>query len=446
MWRTSVRIKHDCTIANRCRKFGCSSSSLGLSSWHDHLYEYTAQKHDIFGPKLNVRRFIQDLKNDTRVLNIKTLGSQVHFIERRQKKEVPSSYYQSSMQYLKPVMVGKDGWETWELASRNKKELQSFVQGIQGIQNAIVEVEQFEPYVNKVALRSVNDAHAIIQRTVGDLDIRLTEQMRTGHIEGDQWFRDFQDWFMIAFNNPYNYKHANSELILLDRHRKEIFPYIKDHLQIHYGAGVGETELELVMWQLQQRTRTEVCAIDINGVFLELFRQNLKDKQIEFPDKSLQFCAYNTTFQNTTHEDFTFSNGCLQKRVHICLGGTIGNFREQSEIWSVFQRNTQRGDKLLLGFQLNTHIDVAIKKYRTNKFYPHFVLNYMEEEVQSQGIAWELHNGFVTMRYKGLEVFRTRKYSIDALIQELSAYDFQFCAKWIDDFENSCVAIFQKVA
>lgn len=447
MWILKAKIKHDCTIGARCEKFGCMSYSLSLSAWHDKKYEYTAQKHQIFGPPQQVHYFLLELKKDPRIFNLKTLNSQVYFIEKRLKKEIPSSFYNPNLFFIKPVFVDIYGWETWELASREKKYLKDFLNGVKKIKNAQIQVEYLKPYKVKNILQNLDEPKNIVKRTEGELDQRLTEQLKTGHIEGDQWFRDFQEWLVIAFNNPYTFKYSNSELYLLLKHRKEIFPLIKNHLQIHYGVGVGETELELVRWQLEATNYIEISAIDINGVFLELFLENLKYKQIEYPKSKILFKGYNTTFQNTTFDDFEFTNAKFKKKVHICLGGTIGNFRHQEEIWSIFKRNAEVGDKLLLGFQLDTHIKEAFRKYKNNKYYPHFVLNYFDEQIDPTKIKWKLEQktGFILMNYKGIEVFRTKKYNLNKLFHELKNFDFSLQSKWIDEYNNSCIAIFEKI-
>jgi len=49
------------------------------------------------------------------------------------------------------------------------------------------------------------------------------------------------------------------------------------------------------------------------------------------------------------------------------------------------------------------------------------------------------------MYYKGIEVFRTKKYDLNKLIRELNNFGFSFKNKWIDEYKNSCLAIFEKV-
>lgn len=447
MWLLKLCIKHDCTIGNRCARFKCSSNSISLSAWRDSKYEYTAQKHELLGSPKRVQAFLQDLKKDRRVFNMKTLGRQCYFIEKRRRKEIPSSSYNPALFFTKPVSVDTRGWESWELASREKKTLEDFLESLRSSFSIEVRGVSLKQFAAKNNLDDLNNSLSIVKRTEGELDQRLVEQLKTKHIEGDQWFRDFQDWLLIAFNNPYNYKKPNSELSLLEQNRPRIIPLIKNHLQIHYGVGVGETELELVRWQLEEQDKLDVVAIDINGVFLELFLENLKCKQTEFPHSRIRFKGFNCTFQNTSSEDFSFVNSSFKNNVHICLGGTFGNFRHQDEIWRVFQRNSKKGDRLLLAFQLNNHIEEAFEKYKLNKYYPNFVLNYSDEKIDPKKIRWTLDKstGFISMRYKGMEVFRTRKYEAKKLARELKAFNFKLLGKWVDEYENSCVCVFEKV-
>jgi hypothetical protein len=56
-------------------------------------------------------------------------------------------------------------------------------------------------------------------------------------IKSHKWYKKFNDWMIIAFNNPYNYIYSNTELTILLNN--SINKYIKNLKQIHYGVGVG---------------------------------------------------------------------------------------------------------------------------------------------------------------------------------------------------------------
>jgi hypothetical protein len=49
------------------------------------------------------------------------------------------------------------------------------------------------------------------------------------------------------------------------------------------------------------------------------------------------------------------------------------------------------------------------------------------------------------MNYKGIEVFRTRKYNLSKLILELNNFGFSLLNRWVDEYNNSCIAIFEKI-
>jgi len=49
------------------------------------------------------------------------------------------------------------------------------------------------------------------------------------------------------------------------------------------------------------------------------------------------------------------------------------------------------------------------------------------------------------MNYGQTEAFRTRKYNIDNLIDELKSFNFKFIDKWTDEYNASCVAVFEKI-
>ena len=100
----------------------------------------------------------------------------------------------------------------------------------------------------------------------------------------------------------------------------------------------------------------------------------------------------------------------------------------------------------MLGFQLDSHIKEAFKKYKNNKYYPNFILNYFDEQIDPTKIKWELDQktGFITMHYKGIGVFRTKKYNLNKLVPELKNFNFSILKSWVDEYNNSCIAIFER--
>ena len=447
MWEAKIKLKHDCTIGNRCQKFNCKSHSLTLSNWEENGYFFTSQRHNLIGKTTKVVAFISDLKKDKRIHNLKIFNNDVFFIEKRKEKNIPSSFYRSDLIFVKPVDVDNRGVEEWTLASTSKEKLYNFCQGLKNSTGLNFIELIYVKSKNKINyLDTPYDKNNIIYRLEDFLESKLGLEKISGNIEGEQWFRDFQDWLLIAFNNPYNWKRPNSELSLLEKYEKSIYSYIKEHTLIFYGTGVGETELEIIRQILEKEKRCETVAIDVNPIFINLFKENLKNKCIEYPQSKILFKGYNALFQNLTKDDFNFQNSRYKNNAHICLGGTIGNFKNQEEIFLIFKNNTKIGDTLLLAFQLDNNIEQTFKKYKQNKFFPRFTLNY-EDEFNTKQIRWVLDKKkkAIKMYYKDIEVFRSKKYSIKGLASELKKFNFTIKNYWVDDSKNTCLVILKRI-
>lgn len=271
---------------------------------------------------------------------------------------------------------------------------------------------------------------------------RLQSQIYNKHIEGEQWYRDSFGWLFLCFNNPLNFKNANSELSLIHLHQKEIAKYIKGYNQLHYGVGVGETELELIRIELDQSDTINLEAVDINGFFLDLFYENLKNKEREYPDKKIIGFLHKNLFQN--HKP-----SLRGPSVHICLGGTFGNFDDKSkELWSIFNRNSKQNDLLLLGVRLNTYFDIDLEKYKNNPYYPSFVLSQIvaDEDIDFSRIVWRKDDGgYIRMFYGDMEVFRTRRFSENEIIDEAMNHGFDIICSWVCQYNHAIILVFRKI-
>jgi len=447
MWEIKIKLKHDCTIGNRCKKFKCQSFSLTLSNWEENNIFYTSQRHNLIGKPKNIINFINNLRKDRRIYNLKVFNNDIFFIEKRTKKNIPSSFYNQGLIFVAPVKVNEEGEEIWILAADSKDKLKNFYENLKNSSKV--------NYINVIYLKNKNivnklsrlsQKNNIVNRLDFFLESKLGVEKKRGQIEGEQWFRDFEDWIFITFNNPYNWKKPNSELSLLEEKSKLIYSYISDSTLIFYGAGVGETELEIVRQILEKEKICEIVAIDINNIFLNLFEENLKNKEIEYPKSKILYKGYNACFQNMMRDDFNFQNSSKNRNVHICLGGTIGNFKNQDEIFTIFKNNTKKGDILLLAVQLDKNINQIFKKYYKNRYFPKFILNF-ENKINTNLIKWKLDKkeNIIKMIYQNIEVFRSKKYSIRNLNNKLKNFDFKLLKHWIDNNKNVCILIFKKI-
>ncbi len=270
-----------------------------------------------------------------------------------------------------------------------------------------------------------------------NLDERLTHQKSQGKLEGEQWFRNPLGWLLVSFNNPLNFKNPNGELVVLQNHKNFIAPVLRGLHQIHYGMGVGETELELVRFELEQSGKVSLEGIDVNKTFVQLFAENLKDKKLEYGD-AISATLYQDLFQN-------YRRTTDSPAIHVVLGGTIGNFDSRSqELWEILSRNSHPNDLLLIGIKTQKHFDIDKEKYRTNKYYPDFVLNHIPNP-DSAAIFWKSDgNGYIRMFYGNDEVFRTRRFDLEDFKQEAHENGFAYKNHWMCEYGHSAVVLLAK--
>ena len=135
MWITKLKIKHDCIIGNRCRKFHVTTTGTPFSVYVKKGVTYSPQLHTVEGNENNVEEFIADLRKDKKVSNIEVEGNTIFLIEVQKRHKVTASIFSTlgpKIIFVKPVFVDTEGYEYWEVASWNKAILMEFISGIKG--------------------------------------------------------------------------------------------------------------------------------------------------------------------------------------------------------------------------------------------------------------------------------------------------------------------------
>ena len=213
-----------------------------------------------------------------------------------------------------------------------------------------------------------------------ELEKRLFTQIKAGKIEGEQWYKNPLAWLLICFNNPLNFKNSNGELVVFHNNKKSVSKYIKGHSQIHYGVGVGETELELITFELEQSGFVNIEAVDINKTFVELFSENLKDKLLEFGENSINAKLTQDLFQNYVVE---FNEKVFNDSVKawgaffMALPKRLSRHLEKEDWKSNFQKNFygpslpakkvyEKMDKIVFfgDFEINSRGTIKIKRHK----------------------------------------------------------------------------------
>lgn len=147
MWLTKLRLKHDCIIGNRCRKYGVTTLGTPFNVYIDNGVTYSPQVQTLYGSREKIAEFIRDLKKDKKVTNLETEGNTVFLIEVQKKQKVTASVYSQlspKIIFVNPVFVDKDGYEYWEVASWKKSILSDFITGIRKEVTEDLEVKKIE--------------------------------------------------------------------------------------------------------------------------------------------------------------------------------------------------------------------------------------------------------------------------------------------------------------
>ena len=289
-----------------------------------------------------------------------------------------------------------------------------------------------------------------------ELDKRKKQELSEGKLKGaEQAFRDDYYWYRlnIGYTNPLNFQTIHAELKLLETilssEKQEAIGFCYNNKrpshQIFYGLGVGDTEIAFVDFLSNQNSAKKedifITGIDLNKEFIKNYAIALLNKSFEPHNKQIHFRAYHALFDQLSKEDFRHPD---RLSTHFCLGGTIGNFYDQESIIKLFAQNSNKGEYLVLGVQLNKNIKYLFNKYKENSLYPDFILNYLPKKERKLSWSMNAKTGFITAFHDGCEVFRTKKYNANNLREMVSSQGFSPIKTFVDKYNNSCIQIFLK--
>jgi len=136
MWVAKIRLKHDCIIGNRCKKFKIMMQSLDLNEEKRNGKVLTSSIHQLIGEEKSIKKLIADLKRDKRTEYLEFNDRTLFLVETAPKK--PVSQFSRKMFFVKPVVIDVQGHEYWEIASHKKEELMVFISKVKPI------VDEFE--------------------------------------------------------------------------------------------------------------------------------------------------------------------------------------------------------------------------------------------------------------------------------------------------------------
>jgi uncharacterized SAM-dependent methyltransferase len=293
----------------------------------------------------------------------------------------------------------------------------------------------------------VDDFHLRDLKMNGKVDEHLAADIKKRSISGAHWFRIAQYWFRICsgYNNPLNFGRVHSELQLIAEARDDIAEFIRHRGLVFLGVGIGDTECALIDIQLQRDRSADVVVLDVNSEFLQLFDRSLKMRQLENEGHSITQKLINGYFEDTRRADILATSNDGSNIALCMLGSTIGNYNDTGEILGVVESLTERDDLVVLGYQLDSHLEKVFMKYKDNGLFRDLIGNFLTYEMR-QRISWKLDRPASTIEawFDEIQLFRSRKFH-DSLVGAIaSGYNLESLKQWIDPYRNMCLHVLKR--
>jgi len=132
MWKTKIRLKHNCLFGDNCEKAKVTCINISFNAFKKGNHYYVHHFGTVFGD--NYKEFLNLIKKDKRTNYIEIDGRTFIVVEKRPHMEIPGMYVNYEIIYIKPVHVDKNGYETWELASIKKEKLMKFINHFENVE------------------------------------------------------------------------------------------------------------------------------------------------------------------------------------------------------------------------------------------------------------------------------------------------------------------------
>ncbi len=146
MWITKLQLQHkDCPIVTRCQKFKVIVSSYP-STWYEKNGLKYATTNCFFQDSDEKRKksFLDDLRADKRITKVETSGDLFTYeINLGKTGEHVMLYHTKRIFFVRPVTNHYDGYEYWEVASWDRKDIEHFINELEKHMD-ICNIQRFE--------------------------------------------------------------------------------------------------------------------------------------------------------------------------------------------------------------------------------------------------------------------------------------------------------------
>lgn len=140
MWQLKIKAREKWNLFNsRAVKFGITIYFYSQNYYEEKGKLYFVGNGIIEGDEKQRSKFLRDLKKDKKIrhLEIKNEFFSSIYGEKKTAKRVNALkvVYNPRLIHLKPVIIDSDGWEEWEIASINKKDLDAAIDQAENLEN-----------------------------------------------------------------------------------------------------------------------------------------------------------------------------------------------------------------------------------------------------------------------------------------------------------------------
>lgn len=179
MWILKLKLKHDCIVGNRCKKFSCETYSLPLTQWTEGMYEYVVGQHVLIGEQENIDLFIQELKKDPSTFKLERKGNVIYLLEGHKGLKIPARIYSPKIFFIKPVFIDKKSYEHWEIAAFDKETLMGYIKELK-------EEKAIKFHVEKIVKSTIDSVFV-----ANIMPLLTTKQKRAFELALEEGYYDF---------------------------------------------------------------------------------------------------------------------------------------------------------------------------------------------------------------------------------------------------------------
>lgn len=145
MWIGKFQIRHDDWILDKTLKFQLTATGIPLNSYKKGGKQYHTGMVFVRGSEKNKHRFIESLKKDKRIKDLKVNGNQIFVLI--EGDDHISPLMPKELFFIKPVYFEK-GYEYWDIGSWEKKIIFDFYEKIRKLAEVkILLIKKSEPAI-----------------------------------------------------------------------------------------------------------------------------------------------------------------------------------------------------------------------------------------------------------------------------------------------------------